>query len=326
MNPLTSQTQLEWSAQPVPVPAPVKRVAVVIPCHNEAVTVRKVIADFRTVLPEAEIHVFDNASTDRTCELAQRAGAVTHYVAAKGKGNAVRAMFRDIDADCYLLVDGDDTYSAAHARALVAPILEERAEMVVGVRLSEYQPDSFRSLHFFGNRMIAFTINRLFGARLNDVLSGYRAFSRRFVKTMPVLSRGFEIESEMTLHALEQGFVLQELAVPYGSRPDGSESKLRTFKDGYRVLRAILQIFKDHRPLLFFGSLAAVLLGCSAVIGALTLEEFSRLQRVEGVARAVLGAASGIGGLMLLATGLILDSINRRMRTLYVLIADQVIG
>lgn len=301
------------------------KIAIVIPCHNEEVTIGKVVSDFRAALPEAEIHVFDNVSTDRTTELAQRAGAITHDVASKGKGNVVRAMFRDIEADCYVLVDGDDTYPAAHASQLAAPVLEQRADMVVGARLAKHETGSFRSLHVFGNRLIAFTINRLFGAHLTDVLSGYRAFSRRFVKTMPVLSRGFEIESEMTMHALEQGFILQELAIPYGTRPTGSESKLHTFKDGYRVLRTILQIFKDYRPLLFFGTLGAILLAFSFVIGVVTVEEFARLQRVEGVARAVLGVAAGMSGLLLLVTGLVLDSINRRMRANYVLIADQVI-
>jgi glycosyltransferase involved in cell wall biosynthesis len=301
------------------------KIAVLIPCHNEEVTIGKVVSSFRAALPDADIHVYDNASTDRTADAAKRAGAITHFVASKGKGNVVRAMFRDIDADCYLLVDGDDTYPATHAQRLVGPVLEGRADMVVGVRLAEYEVGSFRSLHVFGNRAIAFTINSLFGAHLADVLTGYRAFSRRFVKTMPVLSRGFEIESEMTLHALDQGFVLHELAVPYGTRPQGSVSKLHTFKDGYRVLKTIFQIFKDYRPLLFFGTLGMALLAVSLVLGLLTVEEFARLQRVEGVARAVLGVAAGIAGLLLGITGLLLDTINRRMRANYVLIADQVI-
>jgi len=301
------------------------KIAVVIPCHNEEATIEKVVSDFSVALPGAEIHVFDNVSTDRTTEFAKRAGAISHFVPSKGKGNVVRTMFRVVQADCYILVDGDDTYSAQHVADLAAPVLEQRAEMVVGVRLSQYEANSFRSLHFFGNRLIAWTINRLFGARLTDALSGYRAFSRRFVKTMPVLSRGFEIETEMTLHALEHGFTIQELPVPYGARPEGSESKLHTFKDGYRVLTTILRIFKDHRPVLFFGSIGAMLLMFSFGVGVLTLEEFARLQRVEGVARSVLGVAVGIAGLLSIATGLMLDTVNRRIGALYVLIADQVI-
>lgn len=300
-------------------------IAIAVPCYNEAITIAKVIADFREVLPHAEIHVFDNASDDRTGEIARECGAHVHFVAARGKGEAVRAMFRILDHDVIVMVDGDDTYPANRVRELVAPVLEGRAEMVVGTRLEEHGDESFRALHVFGNKLVLRCINTFFRTGLSDVLTGYRAFSRRFVKTMPVLSKGFEIETEITLHALEHRLTILEIPVPYGERPEGSVSKLQTFRDGRRVLGAILGLYKDYRPLEFFGIPGLLLLLAGAALGVLVVQQFLATGQVLGVARALLSVACGILGLVSIATGLILDTVNRRSRELYVLIADHVV-
>lgn len=301
------------------------RSAVLIPCYNEARTVAKVVADFRRALPEAEIWVFDNASTDDTAALARQAGALVHRVPAKGKGNVVRAMFREVEADVYLMVDGDDTYPAEHARALMQDIVEGHADMVVGTRLEQHENASFRRFHGFGNRLVRWSIGRLFGQPVRDVLSGYRAFSRRFVKSMPVLSRGFEIETEMTVFAMANAFVLSERPVPYGVRPEGSESKLNTFRDGYRVLRTIGFLYKDLHPLAFFGLLSLLAAVASLAFGAFVIHEYSLTGQVTHPSTAVLAAASGLAAFILLATGLVLDTMNRRSNEILRLITDQVV-
>lgn len=301
------------------------KVAIMIPCYNEEVTIAKVVSDFQNAIPEADIHVFDNRSKDRTAEIARAAGAKVHYVPLQGKGQVVRAMFRDVDADVFVMVDGDDTYPADRVRALIEPVLQGQADMVVGTRLSQHEDQSFRPLHVFGNNLVLNSINFLFRADLHDVLSGYRAFSRRFVKTMPVLSRGFEIETEMTIHALEHAYAVTEITVPYGVRPDGSESKLHTFRDGYRVLKTILWIFKDCRPFIFFGLLGLFLLLLGVGIGAAVVQEFSHYGHVLGAARAMLSVGLLGSGLLMVSTGLVLDTVNRRQRELYVLLCDKLI-
>jgi glycosyltransferase involved in cell wall biosynthesis len=300
------------------------RIAVLIPCYNEGITIRKVISDFRRALPQAEIHVFDNNSTDNTGEEAQAAGATVHSVYIQGKGAVVRHMFRVIDADIGIMVDGDDTYPADRVISVLAPVLEGRAEMVVATRLQQHADSSFRPLHVFGNQLVLRSINTLFGAKLSDVLSGYRAFSWRFMKTTPILSRGFEIETEITLHALEHQLPVVEVPVPYGVRPEGSESKLQTFRDGYRVLKTILRLYKDYRPLPFFGWISGIALALSFFLGIVILDEWLALGNVAP-ARAVLAVALGLAGLMAMVTGLILDTVNRRSRELMVLVTDQVI-
>jgi len=267
-------------------------IAVLIPCYNEAPTVGKVVRDFRAALPEASIHVFDNCSTDRTAEIARQAGATVHSVRRQGKGNVVRAMFREIDADVGIMVDGDDTYPADRARDLIAPVLFRQTDMVVGTRLVEHGERSFRPLHIFGNKLVLETCNVLFGARLTDILSGYRAFSRQFMKTMPVLSAGFEIETEMTVHALVHRMQTAEVPVAYGERPAGSRSKLNTIRDGYRVLKTVFWLFKDHQPLLFFGLFGALSMLCGVVMGIAVFGEFLEYQRVVGAARAVLAVSA----------------------------------
>lgn len=302
------------------------RIAVAIPCYDEAITIAKVVADFRRALPEAAIHVFDNNSADGSGELARQAGASVHFVAGRGKGEVVRAMFRELDCDLIVMVDGDDTYPADRVRELIAPVLEGRAEMAVGTRLENHGAGSFRAMHVFGNKLVLRCINTFFRTSLSDVLTGYRAFSRRFVKTMPVLSKGFEIETEITLHALEHRLPIVEVPVPYGERPEGSTSKLNTLLDGRRVLGAILGLYKDYRPLEFFGLPGAALLIVGAALGVLVVEQFLSSGQVQGVARALLAVACCVLGLASIATGLILDTLNRRARELYVLFADHIAG
>ena len=306
--------------------APRPSVAVAIPCYNEAITVAKVVGDFRQALPQARIHVFDNGSTDRTAEAAQRAGAALHRVSSRGKGEVVRAIFRDIDADVIVMVDGDDTYPAGRVAELIAPVLAGRADMVVATRLADHHAASFRALHLPGNRLVLGLINLLFGTSLSDVLSGYRAFSGRFAKTMPVLSRGFEIETEITLHALEHRKTIVEVPLPYGTRPEGSRSKLSTFQDGRRVVATLLMLYKDYRPMLFFGIPGCLLLAAGIAAGIAVVGEFVESGRVTGIARAVFAVACCLVGTVSVATGLVLDTVNRRTRELYVLLADHVVG
>ena len=300
-------------------------IVVAIPCYNEAVTIAGVVGDFRRALPDARIHVFDNHSTDDTGGVAARAGATVHFVAGAGKGEVVRAIFRELDADIFVMVDGDSTYLASRVGELIAPIIAGKAEMAVATRFQEHGDTSFRALHVFGNQLVLRCINTLFGTRLSDVLSGYRAFSRRFAKTVPVLSRGFEIETEITLHALEYRQAIVEVPLPYGARPDGSMSKLSTLQDGGRVLTTLFRLYKDYRPLAFFGVPGIALLAVGILAGVPVVGEFVELGRVQGIARAVLSVACCMLGTVSLATGFILDTVNRRARELYVLLADHVI-
>jgi len=300
-------------------------IAVMIPCRNEEQTVGKVIADFRRALPQASIHVFDNASTDRTAERSRAAGAIVHEVPRPGKGHVVRAMFREIDADVALMVDGDDTYPADRAMELLAPVAMRQADMVVGVRLARSGEKSFPSFHRLGNGVVREAVNWAFGARLTDVLSGYRSFSREFRESMPVLSRGFEIETEMTAYALAHDMMIREVEVQYGARQEGSHSKLRTFCDGYRVLKTILWLFKDYRPLLFFGSIGALAMLLGVAAGVAVVDEFLAYGRVVGAARAVFAAGCFGVGLLATMTGFILDTVNRRSRELNVLLVDRLL-
>ncbi|MDD6380783.1 MAG: glycosyltransferase family 2 protein [Lachnospiraceae bacterium] len=235
-------------------------IAVLIPCYNESQTIEKVVTDFRRELPEATVYVYDNNSTDGTDEIARKAGAVVRYERLQGKGNAVRSMFRDIDAKCYIMVDGDDTYPAESARKMADQILKNGADMVVGDRLSStYFSENKRPFHNFGNTLVRGTINRLFATDINDIMTGYRAFSFGFVKTFPVLSKGFEIETEMSIHAADKNLHVANVIINYKDRPDGSESKLNTFSDGFKVLRTIFSLYRTYKPFGFFGIIALVL-------------------------------------------------------------------
>ncbi|MDO4802461.1 MAG: glycosyltransferase family 2 protein, partial [Prevotellaceae bacterium] len=236
------------------------KIAVLIPCYNESQTIEKVVRDYKAALPEAEIYVYDNNSTDGTDELARKAGATVRYERRQGKGNVIRSMFRDIDADCYLMIDGDDTYPAENAREMCDLVLSKNADMVVGDRLSStYFSENKRPFHNLGNKMVRFFINKLFKVNVKDIMTGYRAFNYEFVKGFPVLSRGFEIETEMTIHAVDKNFHLVEIPVNYKDRPEGSVSKLNTFSDGFKVLRTIARLFEQYKPFAFFSIVSVVL-------------------------------------------------------------------
>jgi glycosyltransferase involved in cell wall biosynthesis len=298
---------------------------IAIPCFNEATTIAKVVADFRRVCPDAAIHVFDNASTDRSADLALAAGAVVHRVPFRGKGHVVRSIFRKLDADIVVIVDGDDTYPAEEVHRLVAPVATGQADMAVGTRLEEYSQASFRPMHVFGNRLIAGTIGTLFSTDLQDILSGYRAVSRRFRRTSPILSNGFEVETELTVQAIERNLYIVEVPVPYRERPPDSVSKLHTVKDGFRVLLTIFRIYRDFRPLVLFGGLGAIGVLAGLLAGFWVLQEFEQYQRVVGASRAVLAAGLCLSGVVCMTAGFILDSMNRRIRELYMLMADQML-
>ena len=229
------------------------KIAVLIPCYNEAKTIEKVVTDFKRVLPEATVYVYDNNSTDKTSELAEKAGAIVHHEYQQGKGNVIRRMFREIEADCYIMTDGDDTYPAENAKEMARLILEKNADMVVGDRLSStYFLENKRPFHNFGNTIVRKSINVLFKSDIKDIMTGYRAFSYQFVKTFPVLSRGFEIETEMSIHAIDKNMAIENVVIDYRDRPEGSVSKLNTFSDGFKVIRMILRLWRTYKPLAFF--------------------------------------------------------------------------
>ena len=236
------------------------KIAVLIPCYNESKTIKKVVEDFKTVLPEATIYVYDNNSSDNTAEIAKNAGAVVKYEFQQGKGNVIRRMFREIDAECYIMTDGDDTYPAEFAREMVDKVLERNVDMVVGDRLSStYFTENKRPFHNFGNTLVRHTINKLFKNDIKDIMTGYRAFSYQFVKTFPVLSKGFEIETEMSIHAVEKNMFVENVIIEYRDRPEGSESKLNTYSDGMKVLMTIARLYRNYKPFGFFSIIAAVL-------------------------------------------------------------------
>ncbi len=288
-------------------------IAVLLPCYNEEAAIAQTIAGFRAALPGAAIYVYDNNSRDRTREVAEAAGAVVRRERIQGKGAVVRRMFADIDADVYLMADGDATYDAAAAPALVARLLDEQADMVVGSRVHE-AAEAYRRGHQFGNAMLTGMLTRLFGTSFTDILSGYRVFSRRFVKSFPSLSAGFEIETEISVHALELKMPVAEVETRYFARPEGSASKLSTYRDGWRILRTILQLYRIERPLLFFGALGTLLGLAALVLAAPLLATYWRTGLVPRLPTAIL-----VMGLVILAflngfAGLILDTVVRGRR------------
>jgi len=291
-------------------------IAVLIPCYNEALTVAKVVAGFRAALPEATIYVYDNNSTDGTAEIARKAGAVVRRENRQGKGYVIQSMFRDIDADYYVMADGDGTYPPDQVEVVLGPIRRGDADMVVGNRLQEFTDQAFRPLHVFGNKLVVGSINLLFGAKLKDVMSGYRAFNRRFVLEIPFVSRGFEVETEMTLQALDRRLAIAEVEVPYGSRPAGSHSKLSTFRDGFRVLLKLFNILKAYRPLLFFGGLGILICLLGLLIGIVPIAEYLRTGLVTRFPTAILAASIEIVGIVVGIAGIILDSLNQHFREL----------
>lgn len=293
-----------------------ENVAVLIPCYNEAITIAKVVDDFKRVLPLADIYVYDNNSSDGTADIAREHGAIVKFEGRQGKGNVVRQMFRDIDADYYLMVDGDDTYPAEAAPELLEPLLRDEADMTVGDRLSNgsYGEENDRPFHGFGNDLVRWLIKVIYGHAFNDVMTGYRAFNRIFVKTMPVLSEGFQIETEISIHAVDKRWRIADVPIEYRDRPEGSYSKLSTFGDGAKVLRAITSLFKDYKPLAFFGWLALALVLIGLIAGVPVVFEYFDTGFVSKIPSAILAIALVICGALSFTAGLILDTVAKSHR------------
>ena len=285
-------------------------IAVLIPCYNEAQTIAKVVADFRDALPEADIYVYDNNSKDGTDEIARAAGAIVRYERKQGKGNVIRTMFREIDADCYLMIDGDDTYPAEHAREMVDKVLNENADMVIGDRLSStYFTENKRRFHNTGNKTVKKLVNRLFKGNVEDIMTGYRAFSPLFVKTFPVISQGFEIETEMTIHALNKNLNLATVLVDYRDRPEGSVSKLNTISDGSRVLTTIAMLYKNYKPLQFFGIVSIICLIVAILFVLPGLIGYVQTGEVTRGIMLLIGGFIFIASILFLICGLILNTV-----------------
>ena len=289
------------------------KIAVLIPCYNESKTIEKVVNDWKKELPEATIYVYDNNSTDHTDEIAQKAGAVVRYEYQQGKGNVVRSMFRDIDAECYIMIDGDDTYPAEFGKEMVKEVLEKNVDMVVGDRLSStYFTENKRPFHNMGNTVVRNSINRLFKTDIRDIMTGYRCFSYRFVKTFPVLSKGFEIETEMTIHAVDKNMHISNVIVTYRDRPEGSESKLNTVSDGLKVLKTIGSLYRDYRPLQFFGIISAILMILAIVFFIPVVIDYSRIGLVNRYPTLIVCGFAVIAALLAFFAGLILDTLLKK--------------
>lgn len=288
-----------------------EKIAVLIPCYNEEATISTVIADFRRELPEAEIYVYDNNSTDTTYELAVACGAIVKKEPRQGKGNVIRQMFFDIDADYYLMVDGDDTYPAEAVHGLLDKLRSGEADMVIGDRLSNgtYFDENKRPFHDFGNNLVKNTITRLYKTKIRDVMTGYRGFNRIFVKSFPIMSSGFQIETELTIHALDKKFKLVELPIDYRDRPEGSESKLNTFSDGFKVIMMIVKMWKDYKPLMFFGIWTFFFFVFGLFAGVPVIREYMLTHFITWVPSAILSTGLMILALLSLVTGLILDTV-----------------
>lgn len=295
--------------------SPMDKIAVLIPCYNEAATIEKVVRDFRAALPEAVIYVYDNNSTDHTDEIARAAGAVVRYERRQGKGNVMRTMFRDIEAQCYLMADGDDTYPAQYAPQMVRAVLEEGADMVIGDRLSStYFTENKRPFHNVGNVLVRKLVNYFFKGDIRDIMTGYRAFSRLFVKTYPVLSKGFEIETEMSIHALDKNFRLVNIPVDYRDRPAGSQSKLNTYSDGAKVLATIFRLVKDYKPLAFFSTVALLLAALALVLFVPVFLDYLNTGLVPRFPTLIVAGFLFLGGLLTFCCGLILDTVIKKDR------------
>lgn len=294
-------------------------IAILIPCYNEALTIGKVIDDFKKELPNAKIYVYDNNSKDRTAEIAVEHGAIVKKEYRQGKGNVVRSMFFDIDADYYIMIDGDDTYPAEFAHSLLDPIINNEADMVIGDRLSNgtYESENKRNFHNFGNNLVKSLINTLYKSKINDIMTGYRAFNKFFVKSFPVMSPGFEIETELSIHSLDKRFLIKELPIDYRDRPEGSESKLNTFSDGFKVLRTIFTLFKDFKPFFFFFSWAVLFFILGLAVGIPVIVEFLSTQFITKVPSAILAVGLVILSMLSFACALILDTVVANSRKQY---------
>lgn len=295
---------------------PRPRIAILIPCYNEELTIGKVVRDFRAEVPDADIYVFDNNSTDRTVEEARESGAQIAHERRQGKGFVVQAMFSRVEADVYVMVDGDATYSPSEVHKLIEPILRRDADMVVGSRLTDTSNSEFRALNELGNRFFFKAINLCFGVKLSDVLSGYRAFNREFVKNIPALAGGFETEVELTIKALARGYRITEVPVQLAARPEGSFSKIRIVSDGFIILNTILTLFRDYKPLTFFGGMGLVFIVLSWLPGAVVLVQFLKTGVVQHLLLAIVAIGLMSSGMLLCVVGLVLHTITRRFQEL----------
>lgn len=291
------------------------KIAVLIPCYNESKTIEKVVRDFKSVLPDATIYVYDNNSTDHTDEIARRAGAVVRYEYQQGKGNVIRRMFRDIDAECYIMADGDDTYPAEFAPEMVKKVLEKKVDMVIGDRLSStYFSENKRPFHNFGNSLVRKAINVLFKTEIKDIMTGYRAFSYQFVKSFPILSKGFEIETEMSIHAVDKNMMFENVIIDYRDRPEGSESKLNTFSDGIKVLKTIFRLYRNYKPLCFFGFLGAILLTLAVIFFVPVFCIFLNTGKVPNFPTLIVCGFSALASIQSFFSGMILQNIVQKSR------------
>ena len=295
-----------------------KKIAVLIPCYNESKTIEKVIKDYKKELPEADIYVYDNNSSDGTDKIAIKAGAILKYEYKQGKGNVIRSMFRDIDADCYLMIDGDDTYPAENAKEMCNYVLDGKADMVIGDRLSStYFTENKRPFHNFGNVLVRKLINTLFKSNVKDIMTGYRAFSYQFVKTFPVLSKGFEIETEMTIHSLDKNLLLKEIPVEYRDRPAGSESKLNTFSDGFKVLKTIARLFKEYKPTIFFSIFGLLFFIISLLFGVPVFRDYFKTGLVERFPTLIFSGFMLMISVLSFICGIILEVVVKKHRQLF---------
>ena len=300
------------------------KIAVLIPCYNESKTIAKVVKDYKEALPEADIYVYDNNSVDETDKIAKEAGAIVRYERRQGKGNVIRSMFHQIDADCYLMIDGDDTYPAENARQMCDEVLSGGADMVIGDRLSStYFEENKRPFHNIGNVTVRYLINKLFHSNVRDIMTGYRAFSRDFVKMFPVLSKGFEIETEMTIHALDKNMLLKEIPVTYRDRPAGSVSKLNTYSDGMKVIFTIFRLFRDYKPLLFFSCISLGLLVLAAILFAPVFYEYLQTGLVPRYPTLILSGFVVLLAMLLWACGLILEVLVKKHRQMFEILRNK---
>lgn len=295
-----------------------KEIAVLIPCYNEGQTIERVVEEFKRALPDAMVYVYDNNSTDGTGKIAKKAGAIVRMEHRQGKGNVVRSMFRDIEADCYLMIDGDGTYPADSAKEMCDMVLNNDVDMVVGDRLSStYFEENKRRFHGLGNRLVRFLINLIFRSNIKDIMTGYRAFSRDFVKTFPVLSKGFEIETEMTIHALDKNFYIKEIPVNYKDREEGSESKLNTISDGIKVVATIARLFEEYKPMLFFGMISLLLFATALIMGIPVLFEFFQTGEVLRFPTLIVAGFLAVIAVLMAVCGIILQVVVRKHRELF---------
>lgn len=294
------------------------KIAVLIPCYNESKTIEKVVSDYKKALPEAVIYVYDNNSSDKTDEIARKAGAVVRYEYMQGKGNVIRRMFREIDAQCYIMVDGDDTYPAECAPEMVKCVLQRKVDMVVGDRLSStYFTENKRPFHNFGNSIVRAAINRLFKSNIKDIMTGYRAFSYHFVKTFPVLSKGFEIETEMSIHAVDKNMFVENVIIDYRDRPEGSESKLSTYSDGFKVLKTIARLYKNYKPFGFFSIIALILAMIAVAFFIPVFVSFWRTGLVEKFPTLIVCGFVSMASISSFFTGLMLSTMTEKDRQDY---------